>query len=202
MRSVGIWLLLPLALLISLERCGAQSSEAVNLNNEGVNALKRVSRPHGYAQNLKDRDWQSIFDKFESALRIDPTFSDARKNLAVAHNNFALYLASSRQKPAESLKQFHESLYIDPDESTERGMEVILRGYFRINPNSFSDRVLLGDQARTNGDLLGAVVEYRAALKLKDDPEVHKKLGAVSSLLDDKDKAGNAYNPTDKGSEK
>jgi len=189
MKSLIISLLLTASMLASVEDCGAQSLSAVHLNDEGVNALKRISRPHGYAENATDNDWQSIFDKFESALKLDPSFAVARKNLAVAHNNFALFLASSKQNPTESLKQFHESLFIEPDPSTESCMETVIRGYFKLDPKCFNDRVVLGDRARTDNDVAGAIVEYRAALELKEDPEVRKKLKDVYGLIGDKEKA-------------
>ena len=44
------------------------------------------------------------------------------------------------------------------------------------DPDSFSDRVALGDEATNHGDTKGSIIEYQAALKLKDEPEVRAKL--------------------------
>src|SRR5262249_5854173 len=45
--------------------------------------------------------------------------------------------------------------------------------------DSFEDRIKLGDQANKNGDFAGEIVEYEAALKIKDDSEVREKLKKV-----------------------
>jgi len=63
------------------------------------------------------------------------------------------------------------------------------------NPENFEDRVKLGDEARNCSDLRGALVEYRAALKLKDDNETYEKAGAVYKLPDDSDKKIDLHPP-------
>ena len=61
------------------------------------------------------------------------------------------------------------------------------------NPKNVTHRITLGDQAKAHDDLAGAVVEYRAALRLKNDRETHKKLGDLYRQLDDKEKAVAEY---------
>jgi hypothetical protein len=55
------------------------------------------------------------------------------------------------------------------------------------DPSSFDDRLKLGDEASNSGDLDGAVYEYTAALKIKQDDAVQKK-------LDEAIKKQNEYN--------
>ena len=47
------------------------------------------------------------------------------------------------------------------------------------NPDSFKDRVELGDEAKRCGDTEGTVVEYQAALHLQKDSGVQKKLDDI-----------------------
>jgi lipoprotein NlpI len=148
------------------------------LNNQGVVALKK-------------ENWHGAFDKFEDALKIDPSYAVARENLAIAHSNYALSLRTKNS--VDSLKHFHQAGYLEPKNaffSTELRAMIKLMGK---NPDSFRDRVALGDQAKTDGDTVGAVVEYGAALKLKEDRQIHKKLGDEYRLLDDKNKAAAEY---------
>lgn len=61
------------------------------------------------------------------------------------------------------------------------------------NPRSFEDRLALADDCVNKNELNGAVVEYRAALKLKDDATTHKKLADVYQWLNEKEKAAAEY---------
>ena len=59
------------------------------------------------------------------------------------------------------------------------------------NPHSFTDRVQLGDDARHSGDIIGAIIEYSEALKIKDDRNLHLVLGDLYRVQDNPDKAIN-----------
>ena len=52
------------------------------------------------------------------------------------------------------------------------------------NPKSFKDRVDLGDEARRSSDFEGAIIEYQEALRIKEDPKIHIKLGDVFRVRD------------------
>jgi transposase len=118
MKFLKTSLFVALLLLISMHSASAEAPpEAIRLNDDGVAALyntHRTDNKSDYAENLTDRDWQVIIDKFQAALKIDPTFESARFNLSIAHNNFALYLGHEH-KFADALKQFHEALYLEPN---------------------------------------------------------------------------------------
>ncbi len=140
---------------------------AVVLNNEGIAALNKG-------------DWSLAIDKLTAAVVVNPKYLLARENLAVVHNNYGLYLRNRNKR--EAFKQFHEAVYLMQGPVNLAN----LRGMTRVigkNPDSSIDHVQLGDKARAEGDLVSGVVEYRAALKLKDDPQVRKKLEEVNRLL-------------------
>jgi tetratricopeptide (TPR) repeat protein len=178
-RSVFVQSLLALSLTIQsvgyfpANMAWADSSQVIGLNNDGVKALN-------------SSDYKTAITKFEAALKIDPSYKLARDNLAIAHNNYGLQL---RGTPAEALKQFHQALYLNQTNATTmQNVEGIIRMMGK-DPKSYADRVALGDQARLAADFVGAIIEYSAALKLKDDAKLHIKLGDVFRVRDETDKA-------------
>lgn len=150
----------------------AARNDVIKLNNEGVQALNA-------------NNYQLAIQKLEQAVKLDPTYAMARDNLAIAYNNLGLQLQNN---PQEAIKQFHKSLALNPgNTTTQQNLNAII-SYLNKDPRSFKDRVDLGKQARLNGDLEGAQVEFAAALKIKDDPKLRVDLGEVYSvrgLVDD-----------------
>lgn len=173
--------------------------EAIELNNEAVAAQHKLYRWKNHrivrsAPNLKDSDYQNIIDKFEAARKLDPDNDLVRTNLGRAYNNFGLFLGAREKKWAESIRQLHHAAYLEPGNvTTVQDLDGVIKYGFRMNPNSYAIRTKLGDQARANKDLFGAVVEYRASLKLKNEAAIHKKLADVYRLLDEKDNAVAEY---------
>jgi tetratricopeptide (TPR) repeat protein len=141
----------------------AASSDVVALNNDGVKALNAG-------------DYTAAIQKFETAIKIDPSYALARENLGITYNNYGLSLQNS---PTQAIVQFHKAMFLDPNNATTSANLDGIVGMLHKNPNSYKDRVDLGDQARLAGDFIGAIVEYRAAVKLKNDPDTHIKLGDV-----------------------
>lgn len=155
----------------------ATSSRVIELNNAGVRALNQ--------QNFTE-----AIRQFEAALKLDSSYELARKNLAIAYNNYGLQL---QKNPMQALKQFHKALVLDPsNQTTQQNVSGIIR-FLNRDPNKFEDRVDLGDQSRKSGDFTGAVVEYQAALKIKNDAKIWEKLGDVFRVENKLDKAANAY---------
>jgi len=162
------YLALAAALLVSASQpAAAQLSLAVELNNAGVRWLNA-----GY--------FESAIEQFEAALRVDPSYSVARENLAIAYNNYGLRL---KDKPKEAIKQFHRALFCNPDNATTKeNLEGIIR-LMGKNPQSFDDRVALGEEAQATADLKGASIEFEAALSIRKDPAVSAKLAAIKPLI-------------------
>lgn len=139
------------------------TSEVIELNNDGVRSLGKG-------------DYDLAIENFEQALKINPTYEIARKNLAISYNNKGLNL---QKNTTQALRLFHKALYLDPSNVTTRGNIAGIIGKMNLDPNSFSARVRLGDEARISRDTVGAIIEYQAALAIKNDPAVHEKLGDV-----------------------
>ena len=173
----GFWLVCLAGGMPSLPAALAASTQVVELNNEGVKALNAGN-------------FQLAITKFEQALKLDPSYQLAKENLAIAYNNYGLQLQNN---PKEAIKQFHKALYLNPNNATTlQNLEGIIT-LMRKNPKSFKDRVELADQARLAGDFQGAIIEYKEALRLKDDANIHMKLGDVFRVRDEVDKAIEEY---------
>lgn len=180
MNRYSMPLLLGLILAIPLSTCASEApSRAVGLSNEGVLALEQ-------------EDWAVAIDKLSQALIADPDNGTTRSNLAIAHNNFGIYLGRHYDKPG-ALKQFHQAQFLEgKNPLTIANLNKLIK-LLGKNPNKFADRVTLGDHAKAEDDPIGAVVEYEAALKLKNDPETHRKLGDIYRQIDQGDKAAAEY---------
>ncbi len=123
---------------------------------------------------------------------MDPQYSLAKSNLAIAHNNYALYLYQHHQD-REALKEFHSGIAVNPDATTESNMNEFLKLIGR-DPENFFDRVTLGDESMSANDLNGAIIEYKAALKLRNSKALHMKLGHVYQLQHEQKKAAQEFN--------
>lgn len=143
------------------------SDALIALNNEAVKAINTTN----YAQAI---------ELLEKALDWSPHYKIALVNLGIAYNNFGLSL---QNKPAEAIPYFHRALYLDAsNQTTQENLNGLIRKLGK-DPDSFSDRVALGDEATNRGDTKGSIIEYEAALKLKEDPTVRAKLAAALMSL-------------------
>jgi TonB family protein len=136
---------------------------AVELNNEGVRAINK-------------HDLDLAITRLEQAVQLDPEYQLARENLSIAHNNYGIKL---EKKPREAYKAFRRALYVDLDNDTARANLERTFEYLRKHSADFNDRVKMGDRAELDGDIEGAIVEYREALRKKEDVAVRIKLNKV-----------------------
>jgi tetratricopeptide (TPR) repeat protein len=132
-------------------------NQVIGENNQGVKFLNR-------------EEHQLAIDKFKQAIKLDPNYSLARENLVIAHNQFGLKLMKT--DPKKALVQFHQVAYLNPNfPSIEINLDAAIKAIGK-NPDSFYDRETLAKTAKADGDLRGAFVEYKYALKLMDEAHV------------------------------
>ncbi len=137
----------------------------LSLNNQAVIAIN-------------DSNYEVAIQKLEEALKIDPSYRTAQSNLAIAYNNYGLQL---RERPKDAIKIFHKALALDPtNDKTKTNLETVI-AYLGKDAKSFNDRVALAELAMSEGDRVGAKLEYEAALALKPDPETQQKLQILLS---------------------
>ncbi|MBK9622836.1 MAG: tetratricopeptide repeat protein [Candidatus Obscuribacter sp.] len=172
--------LLTSALALSLTLAGTgerafafDQATLIGLNNDGVRAINQQNYP-------------LAIQKLEEAMKMDPTYKKARDNLSVAYNNYG---GSFKNNPTEAIKLFHKAAMLDPTNPITLGNLASIIKVMGKDPNNFATRVALGDACRKAADFAGAIVEYREALKLKDDPKTHENLGDVYRVRDQTDDA-------------
>jgi Flp pilus assembly secretin CpaC len=137
------------------------------LSNEAVKAIA-------------DCKYELAITKLVRALYVDFSNQTASENLAVAYNNYG---QSLRNTPGKAIEQFHQAIYVNPNDPTAlENLEEIIR-IMGKDPRNFQDRIALGDEASLSGDLTGAVIEYEFALQIKEDIRQRAKLGEVYKKL-------------------
>ena len=83
--------------------------------NEDSREIKAIKLNNAGVQALNAGDCQLAIEKLKDALHVYPSYQLARDNLSIAYNQYGLQI---RETPREALKQFHQSLYLAPDNST------------------------------------------------------------------------------------
>ncbi len=149
-------------------------------NAQQIDSLVLESNNLGVRDLNKGDTWSAI-QNFEQALRIDPSYELARKNLAIALNNHALKLRSSNVE--EAIRYFHAALFQDPKNPTTRNnLDESIRKIGK-DPQLFKDRLALGDKAWEEQDYKGAKVEYQIAASIETNDSVREKLKSVDEVL-------------------
>jgi tetratricopeptide (TPR) repeat protein len=179
MNNTTLVLLFYLLAISSLGCSAADREKSVKqtsalLNNEAVRLI-----------NIKE--FLPAIDRLNRALKLCPHYPIAKENLSIAHNNFGLSLIEN--KPLDAIEHFHQALNLTHKEMSKKTtLENIDSAIIAMgkDPQDASVRTEMGDQARANNDLAGAVVEYRIALKLRNDPRVRRKLTNVYSAIKSK----------------
>jgi len=146
---------------------------AESLNSDGVKALNE----HNFPLAIRN---------FDAAVSADPTFQPAKDNLVSALKQYGL---ENKYVPDISLKAFHKTLYISPKDVTTQAHLMDVYKFMKKNPKFFVDRLALGEKAREDGDLPGAVIEYAEAIKIHEDPYARERLGEVYRSLGENDNA-------------
>jgi tetratricopeptide (TPR) repeat protein len=176
MRHTWILAWCALAFLCQAEELPDKGLQCIELNNEGVKALN-------------NKDWDVGLEKFEAALKVDPGYTLAHDNITVTHVLHGQQLRDEH-KLADALKEFH--LAADRHNHWYQEVSETIRQMGK-DPSSFEERVKLAEKANATGDHIGAVVEYRAALELKNDSQIHKRLGDEYQFLNSPEKAAAEY---------
>lgn len=129
---------------------------------------------------LESRGYERAIMTLQNAIIMDPSYKTAFSNLAIAYNNLGL---SQRKNPPQAIRSFHKAWYLDPDNRvTVKNLNIMLRVAGRDVTN-FDDRVALGDKAREERDIAGSIMEYKAALQIREDKDVRGKLEEVLNEL-------------------
>src|SRR5262249_21657031 len=86
--------------------------------------------------------------------------------------------------PKDAIVEFHKALYLQPNNATtHKNLDGII-DYMGKDPASFKVRVELAEEALGKEDKVGAFIEYKQALAIKEDPAVRAKFDEVARALD------------------
>ncbi len=124
-------------------------------------------------------EWVSDFNRaiplYMKALHgcTDREKEQIRDGLAASHCGVA---KKREANPEEAKRLLHQALLYKSDHKDSQKELRRLIERLGKDPDSFEDRVSLGDEAAGNGDVPGAVVEYLEALKIKNDPALRRKV--------------------------
>lgn len=128
---------------------------------------------------LHAKKYQLAIERFMKILRADTSSTLARKNLGVAYNN----LGNRAKSPLEARVLYERSLYFSPgNKPAVQNLNETLR-LLRVNPSSFPARVRLADELLKRKDHLGAIIEYRQALKISNDTNIRARLAQIPNPI-------------------
>lgn len=122
--------------------------------------------------------WNDAIREHEEALNQDPENEVFRRNLSSAHLRYADLLAS-KKKWYEAINHYREALYADPANlPADSHLDNCLRAIGK-NPDDYSVRAALADEADIAGNYPVAIVEYRKCVKMRDNGPSRFRLARV-----------------------
>lgn len=124
--------------------------------------------------------FKNAIEKLSESLILDPKLQKAKKNLAIAHYLYAIYLGKQSRK--DLFKEIHQSLLFDPNLGQQKLLNGLL-SQMNLNPSSSLDRADLGDYLFATGDLAGAAYEYGESIRLRNSSGVRKKAATVKNKI-------------------
>ncbi len=120
----------------------------------------------------------------EQVFKRQPDFALARTNLGIGYHNLALSTTDAR----EAITYIHRSIALTPDDkNSEKSLEFVLRNG-RVNVATLEDRLKYAESLKSEGDEVGAYVEFRIAMKIKDDVTIQHQIDNMV-LAEDRAKA-------------
>lgn len=129
-----------------------QPSEAINLNNIGVNKLNKG-------------DLDAAIINLTDALKISPNYELAKSNLSIAYDlKASKNVADGQYEPA--LHLYEKARFLFPFNQTGFENHNHLLKIMGFNPDSELDRVSLANQAILRGDLEAFLVEFQEAIEI------------------------------------
>jgi TonB family protein len=139
--------------------------QALIMNNKGVRALQAS-------------DFGHAIEFLEESIKLDPGYSLAKKNIAVAYNNYGL--ATNKKDPHQALRLFRKALMVDTTNNVTRENFRAIIKIIGQNPDDYAARIKIADELLKKGDALDAYVEYTEALRLHNDESVRAKIKSIT----------------------
>lgn len=140
--------------------------QAINENNTAV-VLGRAGK------------WSEAIFHHEQACKIDPYNKEYRTTLSAARCNYGQQrLAAKDYSGAAYL--FRKALTAAQDNAlADRYLKETIKR-MGLNPNDAANRLGMGDELSASGDLDGAMIEYKEAMKLDPGAKTYTKMGDMA----------------------
>jgi TonB family protein len=135
--------------------------------------------------------WSLGIADLSRAMLTYPLCLDSKTSLSHAYNSKAI--AEGRQDGKDNMHDLHCAYCIDQSGTAVEGNIFNALKRMNMDPASFDSLTAYADALAKDGDAVGAIVEYRAALKLRQDSTTIDKLAAMAAKL----KAQDASKHTD-----
>ena len=156
-----------------------REEQAIAANNKGVQL--------GEAGKLDE-----AITAHEQAVQLAPGNKQFRINLSAAYCAYG-QKQLEKKNLGVAAHLFRQSLVAATDNALAGRLLIETLKKSGINPNSPDDRIALGDQLISQGDLAGAGIEYQAAEQLEESDRTFLKLGDYYYRLGQIDLAANWY---------
>jgi tetratricopeptide (TPR) repeat protein len=131
--------------------------------------------------------WSLGIADLSRAMLTYPLCLDSKTSLSHAYNSKAV--AEGRQNEKDNMHDLHCAYCIDQSGTAVEGNIFHRMKQMNMDPTSFASRSTYADALAKDGDVIGAIVEYRAALKLRQDSSTMDKLAAMAAKLKADDSA-------------
>jgi len=128
----------------------------------------------------------------EEAIQLDPENKQFRINLSAAYCAYGQKLLAKNEF-ALAAHFFRRSIAAASDNALAGRCLIEALKKAGINPNSADDRLTLGDDLLSAGDIAGAGIEYQAAEQLEESARTFVKMGDYVYRLGQIDMAANWY---------
>ncbi len=128
------------------------------------------------AKARANKDSNKAIELFSQILKLDAVNKNAVAFLANELNDVGL---SKKEDEVQAIKYFRWASYFDGAQEIYQKNIFACLFNMQLDPGSGPVRLKQAEQCIAAGDFRAAVVEYRAALKVKNDPLIQSKMSAL-----------------------
>ena len=153
-----------------------QKAEEEKIKAEKLREQQSIAANNKGVQLGQAGKFDEAITAHEEAVQLAPGNKQFRINLSAAYCAYGQKLLEKKNF-GTAAHLFRQSIVAAADNGLAGRMLIETLKKSGINPNSADDRLALGDQLISQGDLSGAGIEYQAAEQLEESARTFAKLG-------------------------
>ncbi len=174
------------------QKKGPSAEEIADAKAEKQRKLSALAANNKAVQLGQAGKFEEAIAAHEQAVQLDPENKQFRINLSAAYCAYGQkQLAKNNYAAASHL--FRQSIATASDNALAGRLLIESLKKAGIDPNSADNRIALGDQLLSQGDVSGAGIEYQAAVQLEESAHTFVKMGDYIYRLGQVDIATNWY---------